>query len=145
MQRRHSSGLKSAVARVLQGDASILSSEPRRRAFAHAFQQAAFAQIQDKVQMALTDDHLDLPYDRHAIKDIVISGGVASNQYLRRCINDTLRAINRIDVQMHFPPISLCTDNAAMIAHAGLISWDLTRDLGMKPRAKWSLEELAGN
>jgi N6-L-threonylcarbamoyladenine synthase len=77
-----------------------------------------------------------------SIQDLVISGGVASNQYLRQAVQSTLKSINRDDVRVHFPPISLCTDNAAMIAHAGLVTWDLTRNLTAKPRAKWSVEDV---
>lgn len=84
---------------------------------------------------------LDIPLDIGEIKDLVISGGVASNHFLRQSVDDTLRTTHREDVQVHFPPISLCTDNAAMIAHAGLISWNTTRDLTAKPLSKWSVED----
>ena len=42
----------------------------------------------------------------------IIAGGVAANKCLRRLVNDKLD--NRINV--YYPDINLCTDNAAMIA-----------------------------
>lgn len=123
-----------------------LSSEAERRSLAYAFQVAAFAQITDKIKMSFEYDSggtLNFYRDgERLIKDLVVSGGVASNQLLRRAIQSTLDSIDRRDVQVHFPPIPLCTDNAAMIAHAALVSWKLSRDLTIKPRAKWSVEEL---
>jgi N6-L-threonylcarbamoyladenine synthase len=44
---------------------------------------------------------------------ILMAGGVAANTRLR----EELR--RRADVPVHAPPLSLCTDNAAMIAAAG--------------------------
>ena len=40
------------------------------------------------------------------------------------------------------PPLALCTDNAAMIAWAGLerMRLDLTDDLGFAPRPRWPLD-----
>jgi N6-L-threonylcarbamoyladenine synthase len=45
--------------------------------------------------------------------EILVAGGVSANKALR----ETLRA--RWDGPLHIPPLSLCTDNAAMIAAAG--------------------------
>jgi len=53
---------------------------------------------------------------RSFVKRVVLSGGVAANSELRR------RMIEMADergVELFLPPISLCTDNAAMIASAG--------------------------
>jgi len=53
---------------------------------------------------------------RTFVKRVVLSGGVAANSELRR------RMIEMADergVELFLPPISLCTDNAAMIASAG--------------------------
>lgn len=125
-----------------------LSSESERQSLAYAFQRAAFQQIQDKITMSLRVDgsgstiEVMLHEKDDPIQDLVISGGVASNQYLRQVVNFTLKSIGRDDVRIHFPPIALCTDNAAMIAHAGLVNWNTTRDLTVTPRAKWSVEDV---
>ena len=74
-------------------------------------------------------------------KFLVISGGVASNQYIRSALRNLAD-----DFGYNFvaPPIKLCTDNAAMIAFAGLERYMAGKinDVGFNPRARWSLEEL---
>jgi N6-L-threonylcarbamoyladenine synthase len=54
---------------------------------------------------------------RQGVRDLVLTGGVAANRGLRarakeRCEEEGLR--------LHVPPIASCTDNAAMIAYAGI-------------------------
>ena len=46
-------------------------------------------------------------------KEILIAGGVSANRPLRQIF----RA--QTEFPVHIPPLSLCTDNAAMIASAG--------------------------
>jgi N6-L-threonylcarbamoyladenine synthase len=50
------------------------------------------------------------------LKTIVVAGGVACNQRLRQTL---LEATEPMNIQLHFPSPSLCTDNAAMVAHLG--------------------------
>lgn len=47
------------------------------------------------------------------VREILVAGGVSANRLLR----ETMRA--RADCPVHIPPLSFCTDNAAMIAAAG--------------------------
>ncbi len=47
---------------------------------------------------------------------LAVSGGVAANSHLRRRLTEVA---NEHKVKIHIPPISLCGDNAAMIAAAG--------------------------
>ena len=53
---------------------------------------------------------------RHRLKRLVVVGGVAANSRLRRRLSDSGPERG---VDVFFPPIELCTDNAAMIAAAG--------------------------
>lgn len=46
-------------------------------------------------------------------KEIVVAGGVSANRALRQAFQ------NQTEFKVHIPPLSLCTDNAAMIAAAG--------------------------
>ncbi|CEH19462.1 Predicted metalloprotease with chaperone activity (RNAse H/HSP70 fold) [Ceraceosorus bombacis] len=94
----------------------------------------------------LIDTRIELPFGLQPdqIKHLIVAGGVASNAELRRALHSSLADIGRQDVSLYFPPVSLCTDNAAMIAHAALLDWDnRTWDLSPSPRGKWSVEDLA--
>ena len=50
------------------------------------------------------------------VKQVVAAGGVAANKQLRASLEKTFEEMN---IPFYVPPISLCTDNAAMIAAAG--------------------------
>lgn len=51
-------------------------------------------------------------FEQYNPKSVVVAGGVAANQALRQELND------RIPIEINYPPMNLCTDNAAMIASA---------------------------
>jgi N6-L-threonylcarbamoyladenine synthase len=50
------------------------------------------------------------------VETALVGGGVAAN---RRLQGDMRAAAERAGIQVAFPPLALCTDNAAMIAAAG--------------------------
>ncbi|EPQ31847.1 uncharacterized protein PFL1_00046 [Pseudozyma flocculosa PF-1] len=151
------SGLKSAVTRHVQhqGGPSAMTDEQRRQV-AQAFQAAACAQLEDKLAMALrpttattgaasrrVPPRIDMGVDPLSIKSVVCSGGVAANAFLRTRLRTALDGIDRRDVQLSFPPLALCTDNAAMIAFAGHLLWhQRTNDYTRNSRAKWSVEDI---
>ena len=69
---------------------------------------------------------------------IVLAGGVAANQTLRKRLAD-------LDAELYYPPLAYCTDNGAMIAYAGAVRLaagqsDATQ---IQARPRWPLEELA--
>lgn len=74
-------------------------------------------------------------------KTIVIAGGVAANEYLRQLLTEQLA---KHGYEFIAPPARLCTDNAAMIAYAGLERFNnnLFSPVNFCPRARWSLEDL---
>ena len=49
----------------------------------------------------------------HDAKEILVAGGVSANRALRKAFQ------SQTEFKVHIPPLSLCTDNAAMIAAAG--------------------------
>ena len=51
--------------------------------------------------------------ERSGIKTVVAAGGVSANSYLREKLN---AECEKRGLEVHFPPMSLCTDNAAMVA-----------------------------
>jgi len=70
---------------------------------------------------------------------LVVAGGVAANQHIRTRLQDLTE-----QVQMRFsaPPLSLCSDNAAMIAWAGIerLQSGLEDDLTFRARPRWPLD-----
>jgi len=72
---------------------------------------------------------------------LVVAGGVGANKQLRqRLIAETAK----LDAQVYFPPLDLCTDNGAMIAFAGALRLQQAQlgaqSFSVKPR--WDLQEL---
>jgi N6-L-threonylcarbamoyladenine synthase len=73
---------------------------------------------------------------------LVVAGGVAANAALRRRLEDVAAANG---LPLVAPPLKLCTDNAAMIAWAGIerLKRGLTDGLDFAPRPRWPLDPSA--
>ena len=56
------------------------------------------------------------------VKQVVLAGGVAANKGLRQALQNQFAG--NAEVELVIPPLSLCTDNAAMIAAAGSVSYE---------------------
>lgn len=124
------SGLKTAVRRLLPE-----RPDGRDRAdIAAAFQTAAADCLVDRTANALAAFHADHPEVRH----LVVAGGVAANRTIRSRLADLARGRDCVLVA---PPLRLCSDNASMIAWAGLERARLgERDgLDFRPRPRWPL------
>lgn len=109
------SGLKTAVLRAVQREVGVETSHPsselpgllndvQRANFAASFQRVAIETLVDKAETAFKD---------YSPASVVIAGGVAANQELRRQLSE------RLPLPIEYAPMSLCTDNAAMIATLG--------------------------
>lgn len=151
------SGLKAAVQRHVESCGGTDMNDAQKAAIAAAFQRAACAQLEDKLSMALRPSHVaqdsrNRPYPRIGlpdgvsgddIKTLVCSGGVASNAFIRARLRTHLNRLDRNDVDLQFPPLSLCTDNAAMIAWVGHLIWSQrSDDYTRHARPKWSMEDI---
>jgi N6-L-threonylcarbamoyladenine synthase len=100
------SGLKTAVINYIQHQKQ-LGLELDIPRIAASFQRTVVSQLIAKLFQAVKD---------HDARTIVLSGGVAANTLLRRCCQTEAE---RLGITLYYPELSLCTDNAAMIAAAG--------------------------
>ena len=66
------------------------------------------------------------------IRRLAVSGGVAANGALRSAMDDL--AVD-LGIELFYPPLSLCTDNAAMIASAGYYGLAAGRVSGLDANA----------
>jgi N6-L-threonylcarbamoyladenine synthase len=74
------------------------------------------------------------------LKQIVVAGGVGANARLRGAL--TSGAL-KLGAQVFYPPIALCTDNGAMIAHVGALRLrEAKHDYAINVRPRWALSEL---
>jgi N6-L-threonylcarbamoyladenine synthase len=128
------SGLKTSVNQLIRGIGELNDSHINDIA-------ASFQYTIAQVLSAKTLRAVELFAEISNSKNIVIAGGVAANQYLKEYIS---KKISVVGYSLITPPISLCTDNAAMIAYAGVerYSAKLFNSLDFCPRARWSLEEI---
>ncbi len=106
------SGLKTAVLRAVQREtgndytfpshelAGLLTTE-QRNDFAASFQNVAVRTLVGVTKKA---------FEAYQPKSVVIAGGVAANQELRRQLSLAL------PINIEYAPVQLCTDNAAMVA-----------------------------
>lgn len=106
------SGLKSSVLQFI--DRSKRKGEPFSPAdLAASYQETA-------LDVLLTRAHLAIK--RYQPRQVVLAGGVAANSRLREKVG--IDMTNQYpDVEFIIPPLSCCTDNAAMIAVAGTIAY----------------------
>ncbi|KAL8923581.1 MAG: hypothetical protein Q9208_004528 [Pyrenodesmia sp. 3 TL-2023] len=156
------SGLGSAVERICtqRGDIAMVTDE--RVDLAREVMRVAFEHLASRVVMALGA----IGHDDGKITTLVVSGGVASNQFLKRVYvisihelvtsiliiiianynPSSLRAFLDIrgyaHIRLNFPPPSLCTDNAAMIAWTGTEMYEAgyESELSCKAIRKWSVD-----
>jgi N6-L-threonylcarbamoyladenine synthase len=117
------SGLKTAVAQAV-------AKGFRPEDIAAAFQASVAAVLADRARHAA----LMLP----EATALVVAGGVAANRTLRASLAEA------VPLPLLAPPIRLCTDNAVMVAWAGLLRLSAgQRDAwGLAPRPRWPLGEL---
>ncbi len=102
------SGLKTAVALQIQ-KMSDNDLQSHKADIAASFQEAAVDILCEKSLLGLEKTGRDV---------LALSGGVAANSRLRNKLGE---ACNGRGMRLMYPPLELCTDNAAMIAETGHI------------------------
>ncbi|WP_059105397.1 tRNA (adenosine(37)-N6)-threonylcarbamoyltransferase complex transferase subunit TsaD [Shouchella shacheensis] len=96
------SGLKSAVINTLHNQKQR-GAEVDKAALARGFQESVIEVLTVKTERAAK---------AYGVKQVLLAGGVAANKGLRSSLKETFEGEN---VDVIVPPLSLCTDNAAMI------------------------------
>lgn len=135
------SGLKTAVRKIVEtyaNDGDIAHANISNQDISDicaSFQYTATDCLCRKLKRAITYFKQKYPNGKH----LVVSGGVASNSYLRTKLNDLAKNSNMIFAA---PPIRFCTDNGVMVAWAGLERFrkGYTDSLSFKPRPRWPLD-----
>ncbi len=136
------SGLKTAVRHA----AAALERDPDGRlrvadaaALAASFQAAVGDVLADRCRRALEA----FATSHGQAGPLVVAGGVAANRALRTRLAEVAGAAG---ARMIAPPPDLCTDNAAMIAWAGVerLRLGLSDPLDFAARPRWPLESLSG-
>ncbi|KAL4244080.1 tRNA N6-adenosine threonylcarbamoyltransferase, mitochondrial [Abortiporus biennis] len=136
-------GLHSHIDRLVKNKETWKDFNPEQVKYilANGFQQAAVGQLEEKLALGMKECR------RRGleINHVVVSGGVASNTFLRKRLRACLGELSPTNpIHLVFPPPALCTDNAVMIAWASMHRFlaedfdDLTIDL----RPKWSIHDL---
>lgn len=106
------SGLKSAVINTVH-NAEQRGDSIAPETLAASFQASVIEVLVTKAVQAAKE---------YKVKQVLLAGGVAANKGLRAKLTEAFNELE--NVQLVVPPLSLCTDNAAMIAAAGSILFE---------------------
>ena len=98
------------------------------------------ASFQDTVARVLTQRSVKCALD-HNLNTIAIGGGVAANSGLRKYLQ---QAAEKHDLQVCFPPMKFCTDNAAMIGCAAAEHFNLghTSSLNLNVQSRMAIDKV---
>ncbi|MFP5110461.1 tRNA (adenosine(37)-N6)-threonylcarbamoyltransferase complex transferase subunit TsaD [Neobacillus sp. C211] len=106
------SGLKSAVINTVHNAeqrGEIIAPED----LAASFQASVIEVLVKKTEKAVAE---------YGVGQVLVAGGVAANKGLRKALEKTFS--EKPGIELVIPPLSLCTDNAAMIAAAGSVMFE---------------------
>jgi len=128
-------GLKTAVLRT----SKELKNEKEKYHLAASFQKTINEILYEKTKVAMEEF---LKNKNNKKKNFVIAGGVASNISIRE---NLIKLSKEKKFNPVFPPINLCSDNAAMIAWAGIERYkiNLIDNLEFESKARWPLDKTA--
>ncbi len=129
------SGLKTALVHAVAREGARPLDDDTRADLAASFQKAIVETLADRLEQAVR------AFRRlHASGTVVVlAGGVAANQALRARLSGAAASQG---MRLIAPPIHLCTDNAAMVAWAGLerLADGAVSALEEPSRARWPLD-----
>ncbi len=121
------SGLKTAVVRATQKHEDVALAD-----VAASFQAAVCEQLLRKLRGAM---------QKYEVRGVALAGGVAANSLLRAGVEELA---GEFGVVAHLPTLAMCTDNAAMIAAAGVYRLGVgqTSDLSLSADPNWQLADV---
>jgi len=126
------SGLKTQIWQFLQHGQQ---EDPR---FVEANQSDIAASVQASI-IGILLEKLEGAVTQTGITEVAIAGGVSANSGLRKALFSNAE---RLGWKVHIPPFEFCTDNAAMVAMAGLKLFETGRsfplDIEPMPRLKFN-------
>ena len=132
------SGLKTAILRARDGVVAEKGGLTRqdRADLCASFQAAVVDVLAEKTRRALQAYLADQP----AAPLLAVAGGVAANNAIRAALQQVCA---QADVAFLAPPLALCTDNAAMIAYAGIERFRLGQydTMALAARPRWPLDQ----
>ncbi len=125
------SGLKTALVRLIQTEKNTPDCKAN---IAASFQSSVTDVLTHKAFKALKQFNL---------KELVVAGGVSANHHLRQRINSIAE---KTGVNIYYPELDFCTDNAAMIAYVGYERIkrhpDYYTNSGFSVRPRWPITSL---
>src|SRR5699024_7570425 len=120
------SGLKSSVINTIH-NAKQREENLKKEDIAASFQASVIDVLTKKTSQAASE---------YGVKQDIVAGGVAANKGLRSALQNEFSPLT---IPLLIPPLFLCTDNAAMIAAAGTISFAQWKRSGLYLNANPSL------
>ena len=128
-------GLKTAILRITKN----IKTDQEKFDLAASFQKTVEEILYKKTKIAFSEFEKQNNLKK---KVFVVAGGVAANKSIRSMLNSLC---NEENYQSMFPPIELCSDNAAMIAMVGLEKFKLKQfsNLDHPARPRWPLDNNA--
>jgi N6-L-threonylcarbamoyladenine synthase len=122
------SGLKTAVVRATQAHHEVALAD-----VAASFQAALSEQLLRKLRSSL---------EHYEVRGVALAGGVAANSALR---SGVAKLASEFGLVAHLPTMAMCTDNAAMIAAAGLyrLGRGEASEFNLSARPNWHLTDVS--
>ncbi|KAG9228943.1 glycoprotease family protein-like protein [Amylocarpus encephaloides] len=131
------SGIGSAAKRI--AETRLEMEEEERQFLVREVMRVSFEHLTNRILIALENDEVS------KVDALVVSGGVASNNYLKYVLRTKLAENGYGHIEAVFPPPKYCSDNAAMIAWTGMEMFEAgwTTDFSALARRKWSIDPAA--